>query len=177
MVGDTIKVALEIARRSRGPQTITSQGFQSCLAAPKTYRADIFGWHVAHSVATKQKLHQLILSITACHILNIFHFTLAICAPNFPENPALPRNPPGIPTEFILSAIQNPSEFHWVPLNFPEISRISLNSPKFHWIPEISGKSGEERNSRNQPLHSQNLRWWFQTCVWGILISLPGLSS
>ena len=53
--------------------------------------------------------------------------TLAICAkafrpppnhpkppqtPNFPENPALPRNPPGIPTEFILSAIQNPTEFH-----------------------------------------------------------------
>ena len=32
--------------------------------------------------------------------------------PNFPENPALPRNPPGIPTEFILSAIQKPTEFH-----------------------------------------------------------------
>ena len=32
--------------------------------------------------------------------------------PNFPENPALPRNPPGIPTEFILSAIQSPTEFH-----------------------------------------------------------------
>ena len=31
--------------------------------------------------------------------------------PNFPENLALPRNPPGIPTEFILSAIQNPTEF------------------------------------------------------------------
>ena len=32
--------------------------------------------------------------------------------PNFAENPALPRNPPGIPTEFILTAIQNPTEFH-----------------------------------------------------------------
>ena len=32
--------------------------------------------------------------------------------PKFPENPALPRNPPGIPTEFILSAIPNPTEFH-----------------------------------------------------------------
>ena len=31
--------------------------------------------------------------------------------PNFPEDPALPRNPPGIPTEFILSAILNSTEF------------------------------------------------------------------
>ena len=69
--------------------------------------------------------------------------------PNFPKNPASPRNPPGIPTEFILSAIQNPTEFHWIPLNFPETSRISPNSPKFHRIPEISRKTGEERNSRN----------------------------
>ena len=30
----------------------------------------------------------------------------------FPENPALPRNLPGIPTEFISSAMQNPTEFH-----------------------------------------------------------------
>ena len=69
----------------------------------------------------------------------------------FLKNPALPRNPPGIPTEFILSALQNPTEFHWVPLNLSEISQISTTSPKFHRIPEISAKSGEERNSRNQP--------------------------
>ena len=31
---------------------------------------------------------------------------------NFPKNPVLPRIPPGIPTEFILSAIQTPTEFH-----------------------------------------------------------------
>ena len=72
--------------------------------------------------------------------------------PNFPENLVLPRNPPGIPTESILSAIQNPTEFHCMPLNFPEISRISPVSPEFHQIPEISGKSGEEGNSRNQPV-------------------------
>ena len=29
--------------------------------------------------------------------------------PNFPENPALPQE---FPTEFILSAIQSPTEFH-----------------------------------------------------------------
>ena len=31
--------------------------------------------------------------------------------PNFVENLALPRNPPGIPTEFILTAILNSTEF------------------------------------------------------------------
>ena len=49
--------------------------------------------------------------------------------PNFPENPALPRNPPGIPTEFILSATQNP------PLNSPEFSRNSRISRKIAQIP------------------------------------------
>ena len=34
--------------------------------------------------------------------------------------------------------MQNSTEFHWTPLNFPEISRISPNSPKFHRITEIS---------------------------------------
>ena len=61
--------------------------------------------------------------------------------PNFPENPALPRNPPGIPTEFILSAIQNPTEFHWIPLsfprnfpNFPEFAQILRNPWNFRFL-------------------------------------------
>ena len=48
--------------------------------------------------------------------------------PNFPANPALPlfcRN-----SHWIHSAVQSSTEFHWVPLNLPEISRISLISPK-----------------------------------------------
>ena len=61
----------------------------------------------------------------------------------YPKNPALPHNPPGVPTEFILSAILN-SEFS---RNFPNFPEAQI----FHRIPEISGKSGEERNSRNQP--------------------------
>ena len=31
---------------------------------------------------------------------------------DFPEKPALLQNPPGFPTEFMLSAIQDPTEFH-----------------------------------------------------------------
>ena len=66
--------------------------------------------------------------------------------PNFSHNPPFPQNLPGIPTELILSAIQTSTEFHWAHQIFSEISRMSPNSP-----PEISEKSGEERNSRNQP--------------------------
>ena len=58
--------------------------------------------------------------------------------PKFPEISGLPRNPPGIPTEFILSVIQSPTD---IPLsspefsrnfsNFPEIAQIPLNPPNF----------------------------------------------
>ena len=56
-----------------------------------------------------------------------------------PENVVLPRDPPGIPTEFILSAIHNTTELHPVPLNFP-------NYPEFGHTPpnplKFSGKQG-----------------------------------
>ena len=65
--------------------------------------------------------------------------------PNFPENLALPWNPPRIPTDFILSAIQNHTEFRWVPLNFSEISRSPPTSPQFHRIPwNFRGDRGGE---------------------------------
>ena len=46
---------------------------------------------------------------------------------------------------------------HWIPLNFPEFSRNFPNFPQIRpnsTESEISGKSGEERNSRNQPLET-----------------------
>ena len=66
--------------------------------------------------------------------------------PIFAENPALPRNLPRIPIEFILSTTLNSTEF---PPKFLEFPRFHPHSRE---CTEISGKSGEERNSRNQPL-------------------------
>ena len=80
--------------------------------------------------------------------------------PTFPENPSLPRNPPGIPTGFILSAIQNPTEFHWVPLTFPkfpEFAQIPLNPWNFRNI-----KGGEEFTQ------SASLR---SVCVWNLCMA------
>ena len=89
---------------------------------------------------------------------------LAICAKAFwpPKSPETTPNPKFSRKSGV--ALKSPrnshwihtkrhTKPHWIPLNFPEISRISPNSPKFHRIPEISAKSGEERNSRNQPAH------------------------
>ena len=61
--------------------------------------------------------------------------------------PSIAANPPGIPTEFILSAIPNPlnsTEFPWIFPNFPDFARIPVNPLKLFW------KSGE-KNSRKWP--------------------------
>ena len=75
--------------------------------------------------------------------------------PKFPENPALPRNPSKIPTEFILSAIQNPTEFPWVfPkfLEFPhKIAQIPPN-PLNIW--ENKGRRGSRAISQSPSLCS-----------------------
>ena len=58
------------------------------------------------------------------------------------------RRCPEIPQEFPLNSYEapykTPTEFHGIPLNFPEISQISPNLPKFHRIRQ----SREERDSR-----------------------------
>ena len=46
-----------------------------------------------------------------CYTDGFFGASEMVSGQNFPENPALPQNPPGIPTEVILSAMQNPIEF------------------------------------------------------------------
>ena len=80
--------------------------------------------------------------------------------PKFSRNPALPRNPPGIPTEFILSAIQNPTEFHWIPLNFSEISRNFPNFPEFAHIPP---NPWNFRKIRGGEEFTQSGKWpWFR---------------
>ena len=59
--------------------------------------------------------------------------------PRFSRKLGVARNPQGIPTEFILSAIQNPTEFHWIFLKFLECPRFCRN---FAESQEIRG--GEE---------------------------------
>ena len=91
--------------------------------------------------------------------------------PHFPENPALPRNPPGTPTKFILSALQSPTEFHWVPLNFSDFSRNSPSLPKFYRIPdwnlrEIRG--GEEFTQSASPASQEG---------GGVMIKSPCISE
>ena len=69
--------------------------------------------------------------------------------PDFPENPALLRSLPGIPLNSYSAPYKTPlnsAEFPWISPKFPEFP-----PPRFHRIPEMSGKSGEERNSRNRP--------------------------
>ena len=72
----------------------------------------------------------------------------------FPENPASPRNPPGIPTEFILSAVQNPTEFHWIPWvfpKFPEFPRIRPNSTESLKFRGNQGRRGIHAISHRDP--------------------------
>ena len=96
------------------------------------------------------------------HIGFLGVLALAICAKAFwpPKSPETTPNPkfsrksgfaPKSPRNSHWIHTKRHTEFHWISLNFPEISRNSPKSPKFHRIPEISAKSGEERNSRNQP--------------------------
>ena len=60
----------------------------------------------------------------------------------FQEKQSLPRTALGIATEFILCAIQSPTEFYCVALSFSEFPQIPPNVPKSPKSPEMFGKQG-----------------------------------
>ena len=59
----------------------------------------------------------------------------SLLRPQSPRNHTKPRKPgvapkhPGIPAEFIWSAIQNPTELHWIHLKFPKFSHEFAQIP------------------------------------------------
>ena len=83
-------------------------------------------------------------------------------APKFPENPAMPRNAPKIPTEFILSAVLNSPEFSQNFSDFPKLAQIPPNPLKF---PGNQGRRGihaisQVKHSGDSQSRTAKLRTW-----------------
>ena len=87
-------------------------------------------------------------------------------SPETTPTPDFPGNPPGISTEFILSAMQNP-------LSFPELSWIFPNSPNFPLFRQGFRPPPRKIHSQNRRHSSPISHSWTQKLFTSIFC-LPG---